>query len=107
MHGRWIIPELDVKPGLARVWDVQSGIDEADWHGSRVRELLVRSDGVDQEQVAAGESARFVGAFGTADFLERGHTDEVGERLPVAFGAVGSDGAESHRSERGRTKGFA
>ena len=82
-------------------------VDEIGGHRRVVRELLIGGDGIDQEEICAGQLARLVGAFGAANFFQRGHAHQSCQRLPVAFCAVVCDGAELQRAERGRSEGFA
>src|ERR1700728_1279158 len=68
-------------------------------------ELRIAGDGIDQEKIGAAEAAFLIFACWALEVVQFGQTDEGGQSLPVAGGAV-IDDAELERTEGGAAKGF-
>ena len=80
--------------------------DEAIGYGGGGGEVRVGGDGVDEVEVGAEEGAGGCGVGGAADVGERGQADEGCEGEPVAWSAVGSEGAEAELTEGGGSEGL-
>ena len=62
-------------------------------------EFRVRCDGLNKEKIGAFERALLVRFGGTADFVQRWHSYEAHQGLPISFDPVRSDWAKAKRTE--------
>src|SRR5438132_9902028 len=67
-------------------------------------EFRIRCDGLNEEKIGAFEPALLVRFGWTADFVQRWHSYQAHQGLPISFDPVRSDWAKAKRTECRRSK---
>jgi hypothetical protein len=84
-----VVAQLEEEGCGVEVGDGERGGGVAVGDGDRVGEGRIAGDGLQQEEIAAGDDAGLSGVCGALQLRERGQADEGGERQPVAGAGFG------------------
>src|SRR5438132_4303344 len=99
-----VIAQLDVKNGSVSARHGHVCIHKSGWNRNCMFEFRIRCDGLNKEKIGAFERALLVRFGWAADFVQRWHSYQAHQGLPISFEPVRSNWAEAKRTECRRSK---
>src|SRR5947207_4743490 len=101
---RRVIAQLDVESGSVSTRHSYVCIHKSCWNRNWMFEFRIRCDGLNEEKIGAFERALLVRFSRAADFVQRRHSYQAHQGLPISFEPVRSNWAEAKRTECCRSK---